>query len=1014
MSVRTKKKKSKVTKENVFQYAGSLSEMLTSEHPENVEEASDIIGNVSNHIGQYIDFARGISDIMKWTEDNRIIYGRPFKYDDAAIEMMLGDHDKKLALAPRPYLNQYLNDKCKDKTVIKCRQCLIGDTVVTLFENGETKTIRWIVDNNYRGQIIYFQNGTKRIGSVIEAWESGEKEILQIRTKSGHSIQSSYKEKVWNEGKKRFTLAKDLKKGDYLNIYRDSFGNINDRNIATLAGYYFGDGCSFKTKSNRTIAFFTNTNREYLDDFCYHAKDSYREYKRKNKEHTFDIFLKENNILRKKLVKWDLIGKRKPSRKIPSEIFQFDKTSCSIFINRLFAADGWFSIKKRKKFDSYHFGCGIASSNVEFLIQVQQLLLRFDIYSGVKEYFSKRHKTKMWKLMLVSTRENTYKFAQEIGIYGKINEFDIELLARLNEVDRKYIHRKSQLKNIKYNQIISIKKKKIQNTYDITISNKQYHNFYANNILVSNSEFTENEINENIYLAISRPYTNVRHIFPTAGMANKISKEKISPAIEESPKIARLMKKPFNLTSKSFQNGSFYTIDSSWTDYQGRGPSSDKLTFDEYESQNPQIEDIFSESTSHSEIARKTRISTPKFPNSGIDLMYQKGCEYEWYFTCPKCGREQTFEFPNSVIGFFEKGNVDVQSEEYIKKLHKVHIGCKHCGQYIDRASSQYIKNARWVPKKIHMVTQRASYRVNYMMLPWKTGVELLYKYHTFKFLHQFYNEIMGIAYVSPEAQITRDIFEQCQDFAFVNTFQKLGMARNISIGVDWGTISWVVVRANGFLPDVRKAKVIYVERIDNDSLNLHGQPQSQTEHAKRVADIFDFFGGTILVNDANGIGVDRNAYLTRKYPTRAYGCFYDTAENQRQKHKESFIQPQWNDNGHKVTVSRVATFKALLQEYEAKKVTIPRIDPNIEEFIVHHAALVVERYEDEDTGSLYEIIGATGDDHYAHADNYSKIGFDKLVNNESNITAGVINGASEELDILKQMEKNMHSLGGG
>lgn len=648
--MRSKKKRLQVTKENAMEVARSLGELLSSEMPENVEEAASILEGMNTNIGQYLDFAKGISDIMKFVEENRIIYGRPFRYDDAAIEMTLGEKDVKIARAPRPYLVQYLNDKCKDKSVIKCRQ----------------------------------------------------------------------------------------------------------------------------------------------------------------------------------------------------------------------------------------------------------------------------------------------------------------------------------------------------------------------------SEFTENEINENIYLAVSRPYTNVRHIFPTAGMANKIAKEKISPAIEESPKLAKMMKKPYNLTSKGFQNGSFYTIDSSWTDYQGRGPSSDKLTFDEYESQNPQIEDIFSESTSHSEIARKTRISTPKFPNSGIDGMYQKGCEYEWYFTCPKCKKEQTFSFPDNLIGYFDKGNIDPQSEEYNKRLHSVYIGCKYCGQYIDRTSDEYVSGARWIPKKMHMILTRASYRVNYMMLPWKTGKELLYKFHSFKFLHQFYNEIMGLAYVSPESQVTRDIFEQCQDFSFVNSFQRLGMARNVSIGVDWGIISWVVVRANGFAPDKRKSKVIYVERIDNESLHEKGYVKSQTEHAKRVADIFEFFGGRILVNDANGIGVDRNAYLIRKFPTRAYGCFYDTAENQRQKHKENFITPQWNEGGHKVTVSRVSTFKTLLQEYEEKKVSIPRLDPQIEEFIVHHAALVVERYEDEDTGALYEVIGATGDDHYAHADNYAKIGFDRLVNNDSNVTVGVINQSNtDEADALKQIEQNLHSLNG-
>ena len=231
------------------------------------------------------------------------------------------------------------------------------------------------------------------------------------------------------------------------------------------------------------------------------------------------------------------------------------------------------------------------------------------------------------------------------------------------------------------------------------------------------SEFTENETNENIYLCASRPYTNVRHIFPTSGMAQKISKEKISPAIELSPKLADLIKRPYNLLTKAFINGSFYTIDSSWTDYQGRGPSSDKLVFDEYESQNPKIEDVFSESTSHSELGRKTRISTPRFPNSGIDYMYNKGCGFVWFISCEKCKKEQVFSFPDNIINFFDAGFLDTSSEEYMGKLNKVYIGCKYCGAYIDRTSQYYITTSRWVSERPHLIGERSSYRVTYMML---------------------------------------------------------------------------------------------------------------------------------------------------------------------------------------------------------------------------------------------------------------------------------------------------------
>ena len=506
------------------------------------------------------------------------------------------------------------------------------------------------------------------------------------------------------------------------------------------------------------------------------------------------------------------------------------------------------------------------------------------------------------------------------------------------------------------------------------------------------SEFTENEINENIWLSATIPYFNTRHIFPTGGMALKIAKEKISPACDNSPNIARLLKKPLSFQSKEFINGSFYTIDSSWSDHGGRGPSSDKLTFDEYESQNPQIEEIYSESTSHSKYGRRSRISTPVLPNSGIDEKFNQGCQYEWHITCPKCKQEQIMTFPDNIINFFEESKENMNSEAYLKKIDKVYIGCKLCAAQIDKTSKFYLKTSRWIPKYKHLVPIKASYRVTYLMLAWKTAKEILAKYHGFKFVHQFWNEIMGYAFVDPSAILTRDLFEKRIDPSFKNVYRNLGMARNVSIGIDWGKVSWLVVRGNGFEPAKKHSKIIYVERIDKESLREHGYEGLQTDHVKRAEEVARFFKARIIINDANGIGCDRNEYLAKVFPTKSYGCFYDTDEIQKNKRKVSLIEPTFSDVKKTVTVSRLMTFKSLIREYEDCRVTLPQLDPMVELFIQHHVALVFQKMVDNKTGQIFEIVGHIGPDHFGHADNYAKIGFDKMVNTLKESSAGAVN----------------------
>ena len=55
-------------------------------------------------------------------------------------------------------------------------------------------------------------------------------------------------------------------------------------------------------------------------------------------------------------------------------------------------------------------------------------------------------------------------------------------------------------------------------------------------------------------------------------------------------------------------------------------------------------------------------------------------------------------------------------------------------------------------------------------------------------------------------------------------------------------------------------------------------------------------------------------------------------------------------------------------------------MDYTMNEFAQHHANLVVNRLFDDETETEYEIVGHIGPDHYAHADNLAKVGYDKLI----------------------------------
>lgn len=504
------------------------------------------------------------------------------------------------------------------------------------------------------------------------------------------------------------------------------------------------------------------------------------------------------------------------------------------------------------------------------------------------------------------------------------------------------------------------------------------------------SEFSENEINENLYLCCNIDYFRVVHLFPTGRAKDTMCKEKIDPAIKFSPNINMLLapKKSQSLSVKLFNNGSIYRTESSWTETGGRGPSCDKITFDEYESQKPDIEEIYSESTSHSRYGRRSRISTPLVPNMGIDKKFREGCRFEWVVTCPKCKKEQILKFPENIINFFDKeGDYLIDDKKYIDSLNKVYIGCKYCGTYIDRTSDFYIKTSKWIADKPAMISVHNSYHVSYFMLPWKTGKEILYKYHSFQFYHQFQNEILGVAYVAEDSNIGRAILEANINPMIVSDGKFYGFYKNISIGVDWGggkIGSWVVIKCQGHPESKKEAQIIYIEKITKESLKKLGYSDTTDDgHKYRVEHLIEIFKANICVNDANGIGNDRNQYLIRKFPGKVFGAFYDTADNQKQKTKSKLIEPQWNDNKSIVTVSRLLEFKAILQQFrDLNKIDLPIQTEDVREFIDHLNNIIIEKMYDQKTATVYEIVASMGADHYAHAYLYANVGYLKITSN--------------------------------
>ncbi|MEM8719254.1 MAG: replicative DNA helicase [Cyanobacteria bacterium P01_G01_bin.39] len=237
-----------------------------------------------------------------------------------------------------------------------------------------------------------------------------------------------------------------------------------------------------------------------------------------------------------------LWGKNAHQKIIPTFVFKLQSKLVALFLNRLFATDGWATL-----LSSGQSQLGYATASEKLARQIQHLLLRFGIIAAVKHRFVKYQKQQrqIWQLDITDAK-SIKTFVDDIGIFGKeeametvsqaiskrryqtncdlipvevweelaqakgskswqsvVKEAGIEVYSNIH-VNKRALSRERLFKlayalenvslqnlatsEVYWDEIVSIEYIGEQQVYDLTIS--QTHNFVANDICVHNTAFS--------------------------------------------------------------------------------------------------------------------------------------------------------------------------------------------------------------------------------------------------------------------------------------------------------------------------------------------------------------------------------------------------------------------------------------------------------------------------------------------------------------------------------------------
>jgi len=320
-------------------------------------------------------------------------------------------------------------------------KCLHGDTLITL-SDGSLLPIKDLEKNDKE---ILSLNDQLKINKTKknDFFSRKVNRLLKIKLRSGKEIKLTPEHplltiKGWEEAQK-LTIGSRVATPRVLN----AFGNneMPEHEIKLLA-YLIAEGHTKKvvlfSNSDEKIVNEFNDSLKKLDPSLELIKEKESHYRISSPKWKTQVikadlrrdeqghFLKgtsnlyEKRSIRKLIEKESLFGLLSKEKYLSQNVLTLKKESLSMFLNRLFSCDGSIYCKNNSHGKAWQIS--YCSSSERMIRQIQNLLLRFDILSKLREKKINFNGKTFNSFELVLDSINILKFINEIGFYGKKEE----------------------------------------------------------------------------------------------------------------------------------------------------------------------------------------------------------------------------------------------------------------------------------------------------------------------------------------------------------------------------------------------------------------------------------------------------------------------------------------------------------------------------------------------------------------------------------------------------------------
>ncbi|MBI3260502.1 MAG: phage terminase large subunit family protein [Ignavibacteriae bacterium] len=422
---------------------------------------------------------------------------------------------------------------------------------------------------------------------------------------------------------------------------------------------------------------------------------------------------------------------------------------------------------------------------------------------------------------------------------------------------------------------------------------------------------------------------NAIYTLPTDSDIQTMVGSKVNPIIAQNPVFQKWTEDKDTIEQKKIGDY-FIHYRGTFTQKAAIMISSDANYYDEIDSSNQKVIELYASRQQHSSHKIEHYFSHPSAPGCGIDIHWGRSDQKHWFIRCRGCNEEQFLDWPYSI------------NEE------RRCFQCKFCKKELSREERRV---GRWVKK--YKDREVSGYWIPLLICPWVSADEIL-NYRRDKSDEYFWNKVLGLPFVGGDNKLGKQqLMQNCTEV--VNAQEG-----RIVIGVDTG-------------------KQIHLVAGNSQGLFYYSTTSNYDE--------LDYLLGkrwrtSIAIIDQGGdlIGSRR---LREKYPGRVFLCSYG-----EDRKTESLVRWGAKDEGGTVIVDRNRMIQFVVDNFTDKRIALQGTENDWYDYWVHWNNLT-RIVEENERGIIRRIWVRNGDDHWAHATVYFWAGMTRFSNKGSIVGAG-------------------------